>query len=366
MKRYIKTVLAFFWIFLFGMSAHITAFAGEVPVSNDEISSQVNEMLSDYDISFSYEDMNLFSLSDLASSLFEAVSARIRAPFCLLGSILVIIVFSSFVKTIGESAFPKSSSERLYNLICVVSSAAIISKPLLTAYGSCETAIQRGSGFMLAFVPIYVGITMVSGGIISAGIYNTVILAAAEIMVQFSEKILMPLLAVMAALSVTGSVFTNASVDSMIKLIKKTVTWTLTLSMTLFSGFVSLKSTLGNTVDGFAAKSAKFVISGFVPVVGSAITDAYSTVKGSFDVMRCTTGTAGTVTVLLLMLPPLLELLAFRAVLWIGTAAAEMFSADSLGKLLKGLESGLAIAMSVLICFSVLFIISTAILMKSV
>ncbi len=366
MKRFLKIFLVITILMCLSEFFAVKAFAQDISSGTEEISGQVNDLLSEYDTDFSYEDMQNLSLSGIIDSVLADFSVRLKAPFRLLGTILITVVFASFMRNAGETAFPKSPSANLYNMVCVISAAAVICPPLLDAYENCSNSLEKGSGFMLAFVPVYAALAVASGNIVSAGVYNTIILAAAEIIVQLSACIVMPLVAMTAALSITGSVFPETSVEGIIKFIKKLVTWGITVAMTLFSGFVSLKSTLGNTVDGFAAKSVKFVVSGLVPVVGSAVTDAYSTVKGSLEVMKCTTGTAGTVAVVILMLPPILEIFAFRAALWAGTAAAEMFSVTPLEKLLKGLDSGLAIALSVLICFSVLFIISTAILMKAV
>lgn len=365
MKKIIKRIIIIFSVVFTAMISTRDAYAAEMSPGAEEISAQVDEMLEDYDISYSYGDMSGLSIGEMISTIGESTEARVKAPVKLLGMILVIVVFSSFMKSAGESVFSKNSSANLYNLICVLSAVAVISPALLKAYENASSAIDRGGGFMLVFIPVYAGITVASGGITSAGIYNAVTLAAAEIMVQLSSTLLMPMLSMTAALAITGSVFPNTTLDSLVKLAKKLVTWGMTAAMTLFTGFISLKCTLGSTVDGFAAKTVKFMISGFVPVIGSAVSDAYSTVKGSFGVMRCTAGTAGTIAVVLIMLPPILELLIFRVVMWTGSTAAEMFSAEPLAKLLKSLDNGLAIAMSILVGFSVLFIISTAILMKT-
>ena len=138
----------------------------------------------------------------------------------------------------------------------------------------------------------------------------------------------------------------------------------MTIAMTLFTGFVTLKCTLTAKADGAATKTAKFMMSGFVPIVGSAVSDAYSTVRSSFDVIGGTVGTAGVFAVILILLPPVVEIVIFRFVMWIGAAAAEMFSSAALSKLLKGFDSGLAIAQSVLICYGLMFVLSTAILMQ--
>lgn len=366
MKRIIKLFAVIFTVMLFLDYSAAPVSALEAASGEEEIRSQIDEILDDFDITYSYDDMSGLTIGDIINSIKEMIVSRFSAPFRLLGSILIIVVFSAFMKNSGETFFPESKSANLYNMICAVLSAAIISSPLFEVYENTKDALNTGGSFMLAFVPIYAALAFTSGGVISAGVYNTITLAAAELLVQLADSLVMPLLAMMTALAVTGSVFPNRSLDSIMNLIKKCITWGMTVAVTLFSGFVSLKSTLGNTVDGFAVKSVKFVISGFVPVIGSAVSDAYSTVKGSFDIMRCTAGTAGTISIVMLLLPLLIELIAFRAVLWIGASAAEMFSSTSMEKLLKGIDCGLAIAMSVMVCFGVLFVISTAILMKSV
>lgn len=365
MKKIILIIMSLFvgMIVLSGQNPII--YAEESEHYESELSGEVDDVLSEYELDYSYFDMTALSLSDVLSKIRQEVYERIHAPIRLLGIILLMIVFSSFMKNMGEGLSGNSPSSDLYGFICVASASAAISQPLLELYRNTSKVMERGGGFMTAFVPIYVGIIIISGGPISAELYNGISLIAAELMVQAADKLVMPLLSMLAALAIMGSIFPNSFIDSLSALIKKLVTWGMTLCTTLFAGFVSIKSTLGAKVDGFAVKSVKFVMSGFIPVVGSAVSDAYSTVKGSFDIMKCTVGAAGTIGIALIFLPPVIELIAYRVVMWMGIAAAEMFSASPLAKLMKGIDNGLAIATSLLICFGLFFIISTAILMKA-
>lgn len=65
---------------------------------------------------------------------------------------------------------------------------------------------------------------------------------------------LLPILSVTVVLAVSGSVFPNVSVESIVKLIKKLITWGMTVAMTLFTGFTTMKCTLAAKTDGAAAK----------------------------------------------------------------------------------------------------------------
>ncbi|MDE6781580.1 MAG: stage III sporulation protein AE [Ruminococcus sp.] len=331
--------------------------------SETEISQQIDDIMSDYDIGYSYDDIGNLSFGQLINITVSFVKSKVSAPLKVLRTLVIVVLFTAVMKSAGESIFSGANSG-LYNMICVITAVTVIMPQLFTVYGSALTAIGRGGRFILVFVPVFVAITVAAGGITTAGVYNLLILGASELIVSLSESFLIPVVSVTAVLAVSGSVFPNVSLESIIGLLKRLITWGMTIAMTLFTGFVSMKCTLGSKADGVASKTARFLISGTVPVVGGAVSDAYATVKSSFDVIQGTVGTVGIVAIIIIMLPPIIEVFIFRAVMWTGTAVAELFSAEPLAKLMKGIDSGLAVAQSVLVCYSVIFVLCTGILMK--
>ena len=361
MKRIVMIAAVF--LLLLGMVTCLGASAA-YEEEEAEISGQVDELLGEYDIGFGMSDLSGMGFGDFLSELRRTAADRVSAPLKMLGALLIVIVFTAVVRTAGESLIPGEEPSRIYDMVCVITAVTVITPRLTAVYGRSLEAVERLGGFIALFVPVLAGLMIASGGITSGGFYNITAITASEIIVGLSRSYLVPVLGLTAVLAVSGSVFPNSSGEAFLGLIKKVVTWGMTVVMTLFTGFVTLKCSLAAKADGVATKTAKFMISGFVPVVGSAVSDAYSTVRGSFDVIGGTVGTAGIFAVLLIMLEPAAEIVLFRLVMWIGTAAAEMFSAEPVAKLLKGLDSGLAIAQSVLICYAVMFVISTAILIQ--
>lgn len=339
--------------------------AAEYETEQSEIAGELDDILSDYDIGWGFGDISGLTFGEIWERIADSLSDRLHAPMKLLGTLLAVIVFTAVVKGLGDGVFTGGSNSGLYNMVCVLTAVTAITPSLFLVYENALTAVQRTGGFMLVFVPVFAGITIACGGTLSGGAYSMMILGASELFTALTDKYLMPVLGVTAVLAVSGSVFPNVSVDGIVKLIKKLITWAMTVSMTLFTGFAAMKCTLAAKTDGAAVKTAKYLISGFVPIVGGAVSDAYSTVRGSFDVMRSTIGTAGNIAVLLFILPPVIEILVFRGVMWIGTAAAELLSADPLVRLMKAIDSSLAIVQSILICYSVMLIICTGILIQS-
>ncbi|MDE7363674.1 MAG: stage III sporulation protein AE [Ruminococcus sp.] len=360
-----KAVVIFFAVVLVFLNIPLfSVYAEDYAEPFSEVTEELDSIFDEYDLGFGIGDISGISFGELAERLKNSVLSRINAPIKILCAVFLVVVFSTLMKSTASGAISKNSAD-IYNMVCVMTAVTVIIPQLLTVYSETLNIIELSGRFILVFVPIFTAISVASGGFISAGVYHIMMLGASEFIVRLSESYLLPILSVTAALAVTGSVFPNTSLDSLVNLLKKAVTWGISVTMSLFTGFVTLKCTITGKADGVTAKTTKMLVSGFVPIVGGAVSDAYATVKGSLEVVSGTVGASGIIAVAMLILPKILELFVYRAVMWTGSAVADIFSDDSISKLLKGIDSGLAIAQSILVCYGVMFILCSAIIMKT-
>lgn len=358
-KRIIHSVLIFLCLFCTALPVRCYAEM----VGTDKVYDAVNDVMNECDTGLEYSDAESLNLNDIIGKLKTAIADKVQKPIRDLVLILVSVFAFSVFKTINPDTDEKNGN--IYNMVCVLSVMVVITPELLNLYNSVCESISKCGMFISVFVPLFSGITLATGGLTTSGAYDILILGVSEFIVMLSNTYLLPVLSVLTGLSFTGSITSETSVESIIKSIRKIIVWTLTVAMTLYTGFVSLKCTLTGKTDNAVTKTAKYVISGFVPIVGGAVTDAYSSVRSSFEAIHCTTGTLGILAVVLIILPPVAEILIYRMVICIGTGTAEMMSAEPIGKLLRSIDSGLAIAQCILICYSLIFIISSAIIIKS-
>ena len=236
-------------------------------------------------------------------------------------------------------------------------------EPLCRSFAAVESALTQGAEFMMLFVPGFAGILAASGTLSGAVAYQTAVVLLADSVMQLITRVLLPLCTMGFSLAIVDAVSPSVSVGGLLRLSRKCTTWILGLLMTVFLGVLSMQNWLGSSVDTAASKTTKYVIANFVPVVGSAVSDAYTTVRSSLQMLRSTTGVVGMVSLCVLFLPPLVQLLLYRGVVAIGAAAAELFGTRSLLRLLRGTQQALAIAFALLVCFGVMFVVSTAIAM---
>ncbi len=360
MKNFFVSV--FVTILLIFVCIPVTANAENTASSQNEMQLQFDEVLQEYDIGYSSDELSGISFRSLVSEIMKRTTEISGTPLRLLGTMLLIILITSVLRSFGGGIL--GNSERIYSSVCIITAVTVIAPPLFEVFSQTIENIKLCGGFIAVYIPVFSGITAACGNIGSAGVYDIMLLAGSEFIVQLVTGALMPVLSAVTMLSVTGGALSKNNFSGAVQLMRKLITWVLTVSMTLFTGFLTLKCTLAAKTDGAATKTARFLISGLVPVVGGAFSDAYATVRSSFDILRGTVGTGGCIVIILMILPPVLHILIYRAVIWAASATADMFGEEQMSTVLKSLDSGLAISQTVLICFGMMFVLCTAILMQ--
>ena len=133
--------------------------------------------------------------------------------------------------------------------------------------------------------------------------------------------------------------------------------------MTIFLGLMSLQSIVGASADTLGVKAAKYMVSNWVPFVGGAIADTYTTVKHSLGLLRGGTGFIGIAVIFIMIMPSLLEVIAMRMIFLAADIIADVFGVSQIRILVKNTGWIMSIIFSLLMCFAVMLIISTTILM---
>ncbi|MCL2053298.1 MAG: stage III sporulation protein AE [Oscillospiraceae bacterium] len=341
--------------------------ADELAIDLDGASSgltaEAEEFIAEHGISIGdAESMLKLSPLDVISYAFDSFKSNLVLPVKTLTSMLAVILLSSVVEGLGNTAANKQLS-KTYGIVCVLVSVNVIIKPVTACIGGASETITSGGHFMLTYIPVFAGLTASAGNISSAAAYNMIVAIAAQAAVQFTSGLLVPAISVCMALGVVGAVNPDFNLTSITGGIKKASSFALGFIMTIFIGLLSIQSILGTSVDTLGIKAAKFMASSFIPVIGGAVADAYSTVRSSLGLLKSGVGFFGVAAIFITVLPSLMQVIAMRLVFSAGEVAADLFGVSRLKVLFKNTADILALMFSLLVCFSVMFILSTAILM---
>ena len=131
----------------------------------------------------------------------------------------------------------------------------------------------------------------------------------------------------------------------------------------MFTGFLSLKNILAYSTDSLSAKGVKFLINTLVPVIGSSLSDAYSAVLGSINLMKGTLGVIGVFALILINIPALCEGVIHYALMSLLSCFAEMLGLVRVSETLRCFS--FCVRILLLVCLFQVFIllISTGVMM---
>ena len=195
----------------------------------------------------------------------------------------------------------------------------------------------------------------------TAGTYHLFLLGACDLVGQVASNLLIPLMGIYLALCVVGSANPGINITGMAETIRKVVTWTMGFLVTLFVGLLSVQTFVASGTDGLAVKTTKFFISNFIPVVGSALSDAYTTAQGCMKVLKASVGAYGILTAAITFLPTLISVLVWNATAHLGAVAAEIFDLTQISRVLKATANAMGVLVAMIFCFALLLIVATTV-----
>ncbi|MBQ8927089.1 MAG: hypothetical protein IJ055_02295 [Oscillospiraceae bacterium] len=306
------------------------------------------------------ETLTGMSAGDMLSSVGEMAREAVRTPVQLAVLLLGVILLSALARSLGST---EGAAGEVYEVVCTVCAVGVCAGPLSTWFRQAALLLGGASDLMLAFAGVFGAVLTVGGHAGAAAGYQSGIAFLCGLAAQLAVRLIFPVLRMCMAMAIVDAVDPAVSLEGMLRCIRKAAAWVLGLLMSVFLGFLTVQSMVSAAADRAGTKAAKYLISGAVPVVGGAVSDAYSALLGSMGVLRSTVGMTGILALLSLVLPGILELLAARLCTAFGAAAAELFAVPRLTRLLKNLECVLALGFSAAVSFSVMFLVSTAMML---
>ena len=287
---------------------------------------------------------------------------RVRRPLAVfaavLGTVLLCALLEALRTTLWEGALAT-----VFGAVSVVCVAAAVAGPISDCIAQTAGAIRDCARFMATFIPVFASVVTVGGQAVTATTYTAFLFAACQLVSQVVSTTLVPLMGVYLAFCMVGNLAPGVQVNAVAKAVKSLVTWALGLLLTVFVGLLSLQTMVASSSDTVASKTAKFLIGTFVPVVGGALSDAFSTTQGYMRLLKTAVGAFGILAAALTFLPILLQTVLWYLTVGVAAAASELLGVRQVGEILQGAASTLGILLAVLLCFALLVIVSTSLVL---
>ncbi len=294
--------------------------------------------------------LNVFS-KELASTVVSSITIFII--------ILIIAVISSLEL---ES---KSDVTKIAHIACFFALSMVTISNFLEVIEMLKGTVSTLTTLMQVISPFLMGVLMATGAITSTGLIQPLLLFIAATVGFIINYVVIPLLSISVAFNVISAISENIRLNKLSKFFSSFGLWVVGIVFTIFLGILSLETSMSSSVDALAVKTTQAAVSNFVPVVGKFFSDSFETVVGATKIISNVGGTLGIISVIIIAIIPILKITCITIIYSLLSALIEPICNDSnLNKYISGFVSIYKTTLGILIGVTILFIISTGIILN--
>lgn len=366
MKKIMMTVILLFLFAVPSFAVNIDEYYedGLEASGAKELSEYLDEDSEKYLGMLGVEDMELERILNLSPhSVFEIITEMLKNGFkaplkgfmTASGTVLLVSACSAF--------FPDDEKSRIIlNLVCgcILVTGTFVSAG--DAIGAAATALECCVAFEKALIPVLAGVVTASGSPAAALSYRGAAFAAAEFISSFSKSFALPLVGISGAMGITGAMLPTLRLSAISEVIRKTMTTVLASAASLFSGFLALKNMVSSAADGLITKGVKLASGAFIPVVGGTLGELYTSVIGSFGLIKNTIGIYAVAAFFVICVPVIINIALWIFSLRAACVLSELLDCRVCSEILRNTSFVFSMINTVLVLCMAVFAVSTGLI----
>ncbi|WP_406543450.1 stage III sporulation protein AE [Clostridium ljungdahlii] len=325
-----------------------------------------NEVLNDIDVrdyvkSFLKTGSGNTSLKKIIRALAMYGVREVAASLKLLVLLIVISLICALLTNL-QRAFNGEQLSNIAYFACYSLIIIIMARSFYISVDIARSTIKEMTDFMVALIPILITLVAAVGGFVEASIMDPIVIGAITISANLFMDVIIPIISMSFVLQFVNNLSSEYKIDKLTKLLNQVALWAQGIIMTVFIGIITVRGITSKTIDEVTAKTAKFAVDNFVPIVGKSLSDAISTVAGYSILLKNALSSLGLVIIVAILLFPVIKLLIIVVAYKLTAALIEPISNGRLVNCINSAGSSIVLIMACLICVSVMFFIMICII----
>ncbi len=305
-----------------------------------------------------------FSLSSIFKGLLNFFFHEIIYNGKLLASIIILTVFSLILESL-QNAFERNTVSKTAYAISYMVLIIIAINSFNVAIGYAKSAITSMIDFMLAMIPLLLTLLMSMGNVASVAVMHPLIIFMIHTVGTLIFTVVFPLLFFSAVLHIVSSLSDKYKVTQLANLLRNIGVALLGFMLTVFLGVISVKGATTSVADGITIRTAKYVSTNFVPVVGRMFSDATDTVIGASLLVKNSIGLAGVVILLFLCAFPALKIMALALIYNVCAAIMQPLGESPIAACLETIGKSMIYVFAALASVGLMFFLAITILITA-
>ncbi|HJD00159.1 stage III sporulation protein AE [Candidatus Arthromitus sp. SFB-turkey] len=278
-----------------------------------------------------------------------------------ISTVIIIAVICALIQNL-QTAFSHQTLSNVAFYACYALLIIILSKTFLIGIDIAKETINELNNFLLVLIPVLSTLLLSAGGVSQVATLDPIIILLTNIGPTFYLNILIPIILLGFMLQFANNISNNFKISNLIKHTNQIVLWAQGIFITFFISMLTIRGFTAESLDIVTAKTAKFAVDNFVPIVGKAISEAIATVAGYSILLKNAVSSLGLIIVIAIVLVPIIKIFIMATMYRLTAAIIEPISDNRIVSAISSVGDSLILIMSCVIVVSVLFFVMISII----
>jgi len=298
----------------------------------------------------------IFSIHDIINAVANQFMHEIYGSIILGVQLVVVCIIIGLMKNLADS-FSEDTVSNLGVIVCSCCVMVLCLKSFMDIYQVCSSAVETMTVTMQVLLPVMVPLLIAMGGFTSGGVLNPLIVTAITVFNSILQKFIMPAVYLSCIFILVNSLSERDYVKKLALLIRSVAVTAIGLAVTLFSGLTIIQGLVTKTADGMLAKTAKYSVDNFVPIVGSFAADSLDLILSCTAIIKNGIGIFGLLIILTLLIVPMIKILAVALVFKLSAVVIEPIGNKAISDCLNEVGNTVITLAIILFLVAMMFII---------
>ncbi len=332
----------------------------------DRINAENNNILSDLNINTliksSFNSGQAFNIKALLKNIWRYVMAELFINIGLLGKIIILSIFCAVLQNF-HTGFQGESIGKIAYGICYIIITILAMQSFSIVSKTCFDTIDLIVTFMQSLLPILITLLLSVGGITSFSLLQPVVYTSLTVITTFIKTVVIPMVIFSSILSIISNISDKVRISKLASLIRGTAIALLGIILTVFTGIISIQGLASASMDGVMAKTAKFTVDNFIPIIGDFLSEAFDTVIGCTLMVKNGISIIGLIILVFIVLLPVVKILAIFLSYKLSAALIQPIIDNELVQSLNDIGNSVFVLLCCMASVGILFFIAITIIM---
>ncbi len=274
-------------------------------------------------------------------------------------SLLLIMAAARMTLSAGSEAL--SASFLTYGRLVLALGVFGVTAEAITA---AQAYLTRLCGVMNLMTPVMEMLSLAGGGVTQGKVAVSGVMLAVTVIGNLNAGVLAPILHLLFVLSAAASVSGEMKFSAFPGALRRLFLRVWQIAVICFSFLLGSQSVLARGADSLAVRGAKFALGSMIPMAGSVLAEAFTTVTAGIGMVRTCAGIGGIVVLLLLLLPGIVPPMLLKWGLGLLESGAELLRLEDFAALLREAKGILELLIAILLYTSLLFLFAVFLFTK--